>query len=1047
MSFLEELIKEGAVEERKASFSLAMDKAKEKLKRFQLPDPNFYILQLIQGLIASGATEIHADYDRRELREDRLKLYFNGPGYDRFELETLYDHLFSSGRDRSQDRTRELALAIVSCQALNPSVIRLDSNGFQWRKTPETNQLEQVVKSPPEKYHFFEIEVETGGKDVGLLQTHCHNCRIVLTLNGNNICSESTLYMGTPWPNHRFEGDEVRGAVGLGYGQMEQTSLTFLRYGVQICRRWEKRIHPPVAMIVESESVRKNASQSDMVEDEAYFACITKLQDVLLSLSQELGRRRIPSYQRDTVFSYLLAFFDEWLSARDLEDLSSLPENLQKLLDICIFADIKGRLHSLRNIKTEYDKEGQLSLATKKLPYAKIPNDWLVLCPTERQVRTLRKLFPKVHFVNGDLVRASRQGRRDQVETAESMAFLMQTQAAVGNAHFMVGVPNQHPSGVCRVVCASQKEQRGVESEFRGWSLFAQTSFRLAQLERMGLQAIEQMAPELFAGLEAQIVMDTEHQLRRFRAREHLMSYWSWLLSSMGDSLTLDPQVRQQRARSALGEKSWQAAVFETRQQEKVSLADISRWLAEFGSVTVAFGGPKNEDDHALDASTASHQVLETIFGDPEVVEASFEEPRMAERKHQVQLAGAAQAEQFDPLPETKTAEQEQAELDRLKAEFHQVLEAPPEEAELSADEPAPLPPPVPIPVFGEATSSPSQTSDESAQTDKTRSQRERELSLLLAAPKLVGKSFKREGLAGYLCVPRTGANTIVIYQQDNRVGEFDPGEIRASGWVDIPGAALSADEQTVLERELDELYQLLADSMIHLEPHEPEFRRGQVYLYGYVAARRERVLRQLELGGHSPLTRLHFLPASGQSLTSLDALYQVTQQTGRLRVAEPGLDDPGQEQVVAELGGLLTETYYQQLFGCPIDKLEKPQQEPPEQKLLKALRREFSRICADPELGLPPELLTGLGWGEPTRFFQLGSRYYIHHRPHSGTTEINPAHGLVKKVLKSFEKDPRMVPVLVSSVYTAINKALEEVEDYHELAFLEALLDSHPNG
>ncbi|MGE0488782.1 MAG: hypothetical protein AB7S38_06175 [Vulcanimicrobiota bacterium] len=1045
MSFLEELITEGAVEERKASFSLAMDKAKEKLKRFQLPDPNFYILQLIQGFIASGATEIHADYERRELREDRLKIHFNGPGYDRFELETLYDHLFSSGRDRAQDRTRELALGLVSCQALNPTAIRLDCNGFQWRKTAETNQLEQVVKSPPEKFHFFEIEVEAGGKDVALLQTHCHNCRIVLTLNGNNICSESTLYMGTPWPNHRFESVEVRGAVGLGYGQLEQTSLTFLRYGVQVCRRWEKRIHPPVAMIVESESVRKNASQSDVVEDEAYFACITKLQDVLLSLSQELGRRRIPSYQRETVFSYLLAFFDEWLSARDLEDIDSLPDNLQKLLDICIFPDLKGRLRSLRNIKLEYDKEGQLSLTTKKLPYAKLPSDWLVLCPSERQVRTLRKLFPKVHFVNGDLVRASRGGRRGQVETAESIPFLLQTQAAVGKVHFLVGIPNRHPDGVCRVVYASAKEQRGVESQFRGWCLFAQTSVRLAQLERMGLQAIEQMAPELFAGLEAQIVMDTEHQLRRFRAREHLMSYWSWLLSSLGDSLTLDSQVRQQRARAVLGEKSWLAPLFETRQQARVSLADIARWVAEFGSVTVAFGGPKSDDDHALDASTASHQVLEKIFGLEEVVEASFEEPRMAERKHQAQLPAAARAEQLEPMPQQKTAEQEQAELDRLKAEFHQVLEAPAEEAVLSNDEPAPLPPPVAVPIFGDQ---PPESADPPAPAaEQARSQRERELSLLLATPKLVGKSFKREGLAGHLCVPRTGANAVVIYQQDRRVGEFDPAEIRVSGWVDIPGEVLSEAEQEVLEREIDELYQMLAECMITLEPHEPEFRRGQVYLYGYVAAQRAKVMRQLELGGHSPLTRLHFLPANGHSLTSLDALYQVVQQTGRLRVADPGLDDPGQEQVVAELGGLLSESYYQNLFGCHVDKLEKPQQEPPEQKLLKALRREFARICADPELGLPPELLTGLCWGEPTRFFQLGKRYFIYHRPQSGITEINPAHGLVKKVLKGLDRDARMVPVLVSSVYTAINKALEEVEDHHELAFLEALLDSHPDG
>ncbi len=36
------------------SFTLAVEKAREKLKKFQLTDPTFYILQLVEGIIASG---------------------------------------------------------------------------------------------------------------------------------------------------------------------------------------------------------------------------------------------------------------------------------------------------------------------------------------------------------------------------------------------------------------------------------------------------------------------------------------------------------------------------------------------------------------------------------------------------------------------------------------------------------------------------------------------------------------------------------------------------------------------------------------------------------------------------------------------------------------------------------------------------------------------------------------------------------------------------------------------------------------------------------
>ena len=103
----------------RGSFSLATEKALAKLEKFQLPDPAFFILQWIQALVASGAETITMEYEESTLQNKfELTITFDGPGYTRTEVDALYDHVFRSGRDRSVDRLRELALGWLSGRCL-----------------------------------------------------------------------------------------------------------------------------------------------------------------------------------------------------------------------------------------------------------------------------------------------------------------------------------------------------------------------------------------------------------------------------------------------------------------------------------------------------------------------------------------------------------------------------------------------------------------------------------------------------------------------------------------------------------------------------------------------------------------------------------------------------------------------------------------------------------------------------------------------------------------------------------------------------------------
>ena len=85
---------------------------------------------------------------------------------------------------------------------------------------------------------------------------------------------------------------------------------------------------------------------------------------------------------------------------------------------------------------------------------------------------------------------------------------------------------------------------------------------------------------------------------------------------------------------------------------------------------------------------------------------------------------------------------------------------------------------------------------------------------------------------------------------------------------------------------------------------------------------------------------------------------------------------------------------------------------------------------------------MSAVNWGQPTRWLGGPKKYFVVHNPQTGLTELNPGHGMLKKIIHTPKFHGKMAPVLASSVFTSINRALDEIQDSHELAFLEALLD-----
>ena len=124
-ALLADLQSEGTVDSQ-GGFTLDRDKAREKMRQFQLADPREYLLQLIRTAHCQGATRIDIEVDA-----DDMHLRFDGAVFTQRDFEELYDALFGRADDPAVAGRRHLALGLNAALGLDPRRITVHS-GAAW---------------------------------------------------------------------------------------------------------------------------------------------------------------------------------------------------------------------------------------------------------------------------------------------------------------------------------------------------------------------------------------------------------------------------------------------------------------------------------------------------------------------------------------------------------------------------------------------------------------------------------------------------------------------------------------------------------------------------------------------------------------------------------------------------------------------------------------------------------------------------------------------------------------------------------------------------
>lgn len=290
MSNIDEVIsrsrQKGEFSERK-SFSVARERAIEKMRQFALADPHYYVLELIQAAIANQATHVDLQIGAKD-----FVLSYIGGGFDELELSHIFDFLFAAKSEVSTGAMRQLALGINALMLFEPAQIILESGDGTMPGTTrvEIDQRQSTVNlgtpEAPLNGTFLratglkraKISKKSGlrGADYGppecsAIEARCLSAPVPILVNGRSLFGFSSVrtpkLIGFDRVVHFDEGD-LYGTLGTAR-QRHNQHFKLLTWGA-----WIQSLEYPLSEgerfggIVTFNKLNKTADHAAVVRDE-----------------------------------------------------------------------------------------------------------------------------------------------------------------------------------------------------------------------------------------------------------------------------------------------------------------------------------------------------------------------------------------------------------------------------------------------------------------------------------------------------------------------------------------------------------------------------------------------------------------------------------------------------------------------------------------------------------------------------------------------------------------------------------------------------------
>jgi hypothetical protein len=340
-------LREAGALEAVGRFTLDSDKAREKLRQYQLADPHRYVLLLVEAVVLAGARKLEFEIDADDVR---LRCFCRPFRYE--QLGDLYASLFVEVAASLDEHERghlrglqQLAFALNSAMALNPRFIRVESvdvegQGVRLVLEPERpDQLERITGGEPgTRIHVrdrfrpgllveFFRSLGDGVAEQALLRKHCRWSPTEIVLDGA-VISGQVEFDGEYWfAETVFDGDRAIGRAAIhllahGAAQPGPAHVDLLCNGVWIERIELERMLVGFAAIVDDDRLGRDVSQTHVLRDAAYERILASLRDTEARLVARLADRWLAEAGREspTTPVWTESTLREWLALRPIEE-------------------------------------------------------------------------------------------------------------------------------------------------------------------------------------------------------------------------------------------------------------------------------------------------------------------------------------------------------------------------------------------------------------------------------------------------------------------------------------------------------------------------------------------------------------------------------------------------------------------------------------------------------------------------------------------------------------------------------------------------------
>lgn len=284
-------------------FSMDRDKAREKMRQYQLAEPGLYVLLLVQAAVRKGAARIDFRIDT-----DDLRMAFDGAPFTVGDFDGIYNAMFQREASESSRALADLAMGLNAAMGLDPKWIDVKSGDGEHaarlvlrRGQPEQfgplspavsgTRIHVRLRFRPGMLSTFADYVLGAHPTAVAIMHHCAYAGIPIFINGRQATDpgliERPLYPETLGLKVANRGD-LRCAINVQAHPAAPFAM-FVVAGVSLQILPMLSFPAGVFAIVCDPSLRQAVSRFDVVEDDRYRAAVGFLEQQTVALVRQIA--------------------------------------------------------------------------------------------------------------------------------------------------------------------------------------------------------------------------------------------------------------------------------------------------------------------------------------------------------------------------------------------------------------------------------------------------------------------------------------------------------------------------------------------------------------------------------------------------------------------------------------------------------------------------------------------------------------------------------------------------------------------------------------